>query len=526
MNKRFGIGNLNIGTRLGMAFGLVLLITASIGILGVWSLNSLKNASVEVATGNLERKVLSQRMATNIELNYSRTFAVFGTTDDAYIAELQTGIRKSAKELVDIEARLHAIVKEEKSKELLETMSKQLAQYGALSAELLKRKTAGEYVVNEAKDKLKPIALGMLNAEQAFDDHLSNRLALSQAETVALANRSQLTLGAGAAVAVVLGFLFAWMATRSITTPLRSAVATAEAITSGDLSSAVPVSGTDEAGQMLKALSGMLSNLSSVVRKVRQNAQAVSSSSADIAQGNQNLSDRTERQASALQQTTVSMAELSATVHRNADSARQANQLAQSASMVAKKGGEVVGQVVETMRGISESSKKIADIISVIDGIAFQTNILALNAAVEAARAGEQGRGFAVVASEVRSLAGRSADAAKEIKNLISASVSRVDQGGALVDQAGVTMMEVVSSIQQVTDLVGEISSASSEQSAGVLQIGQAIAQMDQTTQQNSAMVQEMAAAAASLNSQAIEMVQTVAVFQLSPRDQAQPNRA
>ena len=524
MNKRFGIGNLNIGTRLGFAFGLVLLITASIGILGVWSLNSLKNASVEVATGDLERTVLSQRIATSIELHYSRTFAAFGTTDETYIAELQGGMDKSAKDLAEVEARLQTIIQEAQSKELLEAMSKKLAQYAALSSDLLKRKMAGEYVVNDAKDNLKPMALGMLNAVRAFDEHLISRLAKSQADTVALANRSQLTLGAGATVAVVLGILFAWMATRSITAPLQSAVATAEAITNGDLTSAVPESGTDEAGQMLKALSGMLTNLASIVQKVRQNAHAVSSASAEIAQGNQDLSDRTERQASALQETTASMAELSATVHQNADSARQANQLAQSASSVAKRGGEVVGQVVETMRGISDSSRKIADIISVIDGIAFQTNILALNAAVEAARAGEQGRGFAVVASEVRSLAGRSADAAKEIKNLINASVSRVDQGGALVDQAGVTMMEVVSSIQRVTDLMGEISSASSEQSAGVMQIGQAIAQMDQTTQQNSAMVEEMAAAAASLSSRAIEMVQTVAVFQLRPGDQARTN--
>ncbi len=515
MNRFPTINNLRIGARLGLAFGLVLLITALIGALGVWSLGSLKDASVKVATGDLERTVLSQRMATNIELNYSRTFAAFGSTDDGYITELRTGIDKSAKTLAETETRLRTLIQEEKSKQLLDTMSKQLAQYTVLSSDLLKRKLAGEYVVNDAKDILKPMALGMLSAMQAFDEHLTSRLVSSQAETVALANRSQLTLAMGATVAVVLGILFALMATRSITRPLQSAATTATAIMQGDLASPVPVAGTDEAGQMLQALSAMQGHLAGIVQRVRQNAQLVSSASAEIAQGNQDLSDRTERQANALQQTTTSMVELSATVSQNADSARQANQLAMSASTVAIQGGEVVGQVVETMKGISESSKKIADIIGVIDGIAFQTNILALNAAVEAARAGEQGRGFAVVASEVRSLAGRSADAAKEIKNLIQASVQRVEQGGQQVNQAGATMKEVVASIQRVTDLVGEISAASSEQSSGVAQVGNAITQMDKTTQQNAALVEEMAAAASGLNAQARELVHTVAVFQL-----------
>ncbi len=274
--------------------------------------------------------------------------------------------------------------------------------------------------------------------------------------------------------------------------------------------------GQDETAQLLRALASMADKLSHIVGGVRQNAEGVATASAEIAQGNHDLSARTESQASALEQTAASMEELSATVKQNADSARQANQLALNASSVAVKGGDVVAQVVDTMKHINDSSRKIFDIISVIDGIAFQTNILALNAAVEAARAGEQGRGFAVVASEVRSLAGRSAEAAKEIKTLIGASVERVEQGTALVDQAGVTMTEVVSSIKRVTDLMGEISAASTEQSQGVAQVGEAVMQMDQVTQQNAALVEEMAAAASSLKSQAQELVSTVAVFKLS----------
>jgi methyl-accepting chemotaxis protein len=260
----------------------------------------------------------------------------------------------------------------------------------------------------------------------------------------------------------------------------------------------------------------MQTSLSVVVTNVRRGSDGVATASAEIAHGNHDLSGRTESQASSLEQTAASMEELGATVKQNADSALQANQLAQKASEIAVRGGEVVAQVVDTMKDINTSSRKIFDIISVIDGIAFQTNILALNAAVEAARAGEQGRGFAVVASEVRSLAGRSAEAAKEIKGLISASVARVEQGNVLVDQAGVTMAEVVSSIRRVTDIMGEISAASSQQASGVAQVGEAVTQMDQVTQQNAALVEEMAAAASSLKSQAQELVLTVSVFQLA----------
>jgi methyl-accepting chemotaxis protein len=322
---------------------------------------------------------------------------------------------------------------------------------------------------------------------------------------------------------LVISVIGALRLTGSIVTPVRSALQAANQVAEGDLTNPIASDSTDETGQLLNALGHMRSSLVNTVSAVRSSADSVSDASSEIAAGNNNLSARTEQQAGSLEEAASSMEELSSTVKRNADSAKQANQLAMNASAVAQKGGDVVGQVVKTMKGINESSRKISDIISVIDGIAFQTNILALNAAVEAARAGEQGRGFAVVASEVRSLAGRSAEAAREIKSLINTSVERVEFGSNLVDAAGVTMTEVVSSIQRVTDIMGEISAASNEQSLGASQVSESVAQMDQVTQQNAALVEEMAAAASTLHQRAQDMVGAVAVFRL-PSAQAPTN--
>jgi methyl-accepting chemotaxis protein len=324
-------------------------------------------------------------------------------------------------------------------------------------------------------------------------------------------------VGVVLALAVVLG-LIGWGFARGILGQLGGEPELLNTITGriseGDLAVEIPPSGEHS---VLHGIAAMRDSVVRIVARVRQGSESVATASAEIAQGNHDLSARTEQQASALQQTAASMEELGSTVRQNADNARQANQLAASASGVAQQGGETVAQVVETMKGINDSSRKIADIIGVIDGIAFQTNILALNAAVEAARAGEQGRGFAVVASEVRSLAGRSAEAAREIKALISASVERVAQGNEQVEKAGATMEEVVAAIRRVSDIVGEISAASSEQSEGVSQVGEAVTQMDQATQQNAALVEEMAAAASGLKAQADELVQAVAVFRLAP---------
>ena len=328
-------------------------------------------------------------------------------------------------------------------------------------------------------------------------------------------NRTVVLFSVVVVLAIALASAIGWMLIKAITTPLNQVVNIARSVASGNLTLQIDGTGKSETGMALAALKEMQGNLVEVVSTVRVGSEGVAGASSEIAQGNNDLSMRTEQQASALEETAASMEELSSTVKQNADSAKQANQLAQNASTVAIQGGNVVGQVVETMKGINESSRKIADIISVIDGIAFQTNILALNAAVEAARAGEQGRGFAVVASEVRSLAGRSAEAAKEIKMLINASVERVEQGTVLVDKAGVTMTEVVTSIRRVTDIMGEISAASSEQAMGVQQVGEAVMQMDQVTQQNAALVEQMAAAASSLKALASDQVQAVSVFRL-----------
>src|SRR5450830_6669 len=313
-----------------------------------------------------------------------------------------------------------------------------------------------------------------------------------------------------------------WIA-RIVSLPLNEAVKVAQMVASGDLTSRIDVNSKDETGQLLEALKNMNDNLLKIVSSVRQGTDTISTASSEIASSNMDLSSRTEQQAGSLEETASAMEELTSTVQQNAVNARQANQLAVSASAVAIQGGDVVNRVVETMRSINESSRKIVDIISVIDGIAFQTNILALNAAVEAARAGEQGRGFAVVASEVRSLAQRSSAAAKEIKTLINDSVTKVDTGSKLVEQAGSTMDELVSSVKHVTNIVGEITTASHEQSRGLEEINRAITQMDAVTQQNAALVEEAAAAALSLQEQAGKLSQTVSVFKLAQTTQEIP---
>jgi methyl-accepting chemotaxis protein len=510
------LSNLSVGLRLGASFGAILLITMLIAATGMWRIASLHAASERVATQEIEQQTLVENWASDIRLNWVRTEAFLKAIDRDYMDKLTADTQATATGIEDKVKRIAGLVQGDKNREQLATIAAASTAYSEKLAEIRDLHRGGEPNVPALVDKdLRPLADKYLQSLDDLRTAMAAQLANSQRDTSTLARASQVLLGVGTLIAVALGALLAFTVTRSIVQPVQRGKQAAENIADGDLTHPIEASGGDETGQLLQALSTMQSRLATIVGNVRHNAEGVATASVEIASGNNDLSARTEQQASALEETAASMEELGSTVRQNADNARQANQLAMNASTVAQQGGAVVSEVVDTMKGINDSSKKIADIISVIDGIAFQTNILALNAAVEAARAGEQGRGFAVVAGEVRSLAQRSAEAAKEIKGLIGTSVERVERGTQLVDKAGATMAEVVSAIRRVTDIMGEISAASSEQSSGVSQVGQAITQMDQATQQNAALVEQSAAAADSLKTQAGQLVQAVAVFRV-----------
>jgi len=510
--------NLRVGTRLGLAFGAILLITALIALTGMWRIATLQQASDKLATQEIEQQLLVEGLAANVDANWVRTEAYLKAIDQAYLDQLDTAMAATTKSTLDKLKRIEAMVNDDAGKALLKTIDTARKTYRSKRDEIRHAHRGGEPDVAGMVDRdLHPLADNYLKALHGLREHMARQLQASQSNSKSAAQASQWLLGMATLVAMALGALLAVQVTRSIVRPVQRGRQAAENIANGDLTQAIAVRSGDETGQLLQALASMQGKLAAIVGNVRGNAEAVASASAEIAQGNSDLSSRTEQQASALEETAASMEELGSTVRQNADNARQANQLALNASSVAAQGGDVVAQVVDTMKGINDSSKRIADILGVIDSIAFQTNILALNAAVEAARAGEQGRGFAVVAAEVRSLAQRSAEAAKEIKGLIHTSVERVAQGSVLADKAGSTMAEVVTAIRRVTDIMGEISAASSEQSTGVAQVGEAVTQMDQATQQNAALVEQSAAAADSLRTQAEQLVEAVAVFQLAP---------
>jgi methyl-accepting chemotaxis protein len=512
------MNNFKISTRLFMLIGIlsVLLIAiGSIGLFGIGQSNDALKTVYEDRTVSLGQVADIQRLLLRNRLALANGMA-FNEPDSVKkgVAELEANIVQinkiwdayMATYLTPDEAVIAKKFGEDRGIFVKEGLLPTAAALTAGDLEGAKRIT-----VEKTRPLYEPVRAGIealtkLQLDVAKSEYDAGVARYNTIRTVAISS-----IVAGVLFAVLFGLALI----RGISRALTQAIEATDAVAQGDLSHPIRAEGQDEITRLMTSLAAMQTSLVKVVSTVRQGSEGVSTASAEIASGNHDLSARTESQASALEETAASMEELSATVKQNADSARQANQLAQSASTVAIEGGEVVAQVVDTMKGINDSSKKMADIISVIEGIAFQTNILALNAAVEAARAGEQGRGFAVVASEVRSVAGRSADAAKEIKELISASVERVEHGTVLVDQAGTTMTNVVSSIKRVTDLMGEISAASNEQAAGVSQVGEAVQQMDQVTQQNAALVEEMAAAASSLKSQAQELVQTVAVFKL-----------
>jgi methyl-accepting chemotaxis protein len=507
--------NISIAPRLALAFGAILLILAiSVGV-GLWRLQQINDSTRQLGTVETEKLTLALRWRALVDLNWARTLGAVRDADLRQLAVWQGEIDKSTEAFAADQKRLRELAKGTTAAPLMAAVDAAREPYRKARSELLKRKQAGADVATELNNEVRPLSLAFIAAMDAVVAHQNAVLADTLRQAEDSARTGQLILGVGGVSALLLSGLLAWGLARSITSPLQQAAHSARLIASGDLTETIATGGRDEASTLLAALQDMQGSLRRVVSGVRSNAEAVASASSQIAHGNQDLSGRTEQQASALQQTASTMDELGSTVRRNADNAHQANVLAVGASGVAARGGAVVSQVVHTMKGINDSSRKIADIISVIDGIAFQTNILALNAAVEAARAGEQGRGFAVVAAEVRSLAQRSAAAAREIKSLITGSVDQVAQGTALVDQAGLTMGEIVSAIQRVSDIVAGISTASAEQSAGVSQVGEVVNQMDQATQQNSALVEQSAAAAASLQQQAQQLVGAVAVFKL-----------
>jgi methyl-accepting chemotaxis protein len=516
------MGNLKIGTRLYAGFGVLLLLILLVVGLALNRLAALEGAAKAIAENALPSVQEANHLNTLIsdfrifEMQHALSIEEGAKQDIEKVLDATQALIKASRE------RYEPLISSDEEKRLYEEFGKFRTKYLDLHKDIKdysrRNDATGAAMLLDSESKAmfersKATLQKMIDLNRDAAD-----AQIKEADATYAAARN--TLGASLLLALVFGVVIATVITRSITRPLGQALLAAEAVSSGNLSEPINSTSQDEVGKLLQAMQGMQDSLVRVVTQVRQGSEGVASASSEIAQGNHDLSARTESQASALEETAASMEELNSAVKQNADNARQANQLATNASTVAVQGGEVVGQVVDTMKGINEASRKIADIISVIDGIAFQTNILALNAAVEAARAGEQGRGFAVVASEVRSLAGRSAEAAKEIKMLINASVERVEQGTALVDKAGTTMTEVVSSIRRVTDIMGEISAASHEQSAGVNQIGEAVTQMDQATQQNAALVEEMAAAASSLKSQANDLVHVVSVFKLAAGQQ------
>ncbi|MBL7090351.1 methyl-accepting chemotaxis protein [Acidovorax sp.] len=511
------MNNLKISTRLSGAFGLLVALLLIMSATAWVQLRELRAGTEQIADNWLPSVQAVNAFDSGAALLRLIVLDHVRATDQNAKARLDKQIEDERTKLADMRKRYEKLISSPQEQKLYDEFAGMWTKYVEVNNRALEMSrnsdnaSAADIMTNESG----PMFLAMkaqldklvkLNAEG------SAAAAAASADTYATARNIVLLVSV---VALGLAIASAAWLIRSITAPLARAVEAADRVAAGDLSGQIVVQSKDETGLLLAALQRMQQSLVNTVALVRQNAEGVASASSQIASGNNDLSARTEQQASALEETAASMEELGSTVRQNADNARTANQLAVNASAVAVQGGDVVAEVVETMKGINASSNKIADIISVIDGIAFQTNILALNAAVEAARAGEQGRGFAVVASEVRNLAGRSAEAAKEIKSLITASVERVEQGTALVDKAGATMTEVVASIRRVTDIMGEISAASSEQSAGVGQVGEAVTQMDQATQQNAALVEEMAAAASALNAQAGELVNAVAVFKL-----------
>jgi methyl-accepting chemotaxis protein len=508
---------MRLAPRLALAFGLVLLVTFIASGTAMWRLDRLQDIADDLGGASSERALLARELHAIVVLSSSRAETLLQIDDAAFAARINADRKLTSARSEVVRKRLDELADNERTKQLFAAIDAAGAKFRDVRNDLVKRKEAGTKLSGDEVQKvLRP-------ASDAYGQAV-DELALYQKQRVdearAAAARSErdgiVMLAAGALLGGLLSIGCAWALARSIIEPLREASRLAERVAAGDLNASVVVDlRRDEVQTLVADLSTMQGRLAHLVSSVQTVSESIGHSSTEIATGNQDLSARTEQTASNLQQTASSMEQLTVTVRQSADSARQASELADSAVAVASKGGDVVAGVVSTMSDIAASSNKIADIIGVIDGIAFQTNILALNAAVEAARAGEQGRGFAVVASEVRSLAQRSAAAAKEIKGLIVASVEKVESGSKMVQEAGTTMTDIVSSVRRVSDIIGEISTAATEQSDGIGQVNQAVTQLDQMTQQNAALVEESAAATEGLKQQTVQLANVIGTFKL-----------
>src|SRR5471032_2626371 len=519
-------GNLNIGKRLGIGFSVILAILILITGLGIYRLQGVAGATRAMMAVPVAKERMLGDMYRHVFAGIRRTSAIAKSEDPALAEFFAADTANSTRIVGELLKKIEPLATDE-DRAMLDSVAAVRNKYMAARNAIAKAKAAGDAATAQRlmQQDFLPLSVEYENGLQALLDHQRKIIDITAEDNDAVAIRSRNLLMLLAVLVVGFGMVFAWWLTRGITRPINQAVAVARRVADGDLvdhdHTAATSYAADEPGQLLQALHDMSTNLVTIVGDVRLGTDNIATASCQIAAGNLDLSSRTEQQASSLEETASSMEQLTSTVKQNADNARQANVLAASASAVAVRGGAVVSDVVRTMASIDASSKKIVDIIGVIDGIAFQTNILALNAAVEAARASEQGRGFAVVDSEVRNLAQRSAAAAKENKTLINNSVEQVEAGSTLVNQAGATMDEIVASITRVTDIMGEITAASVEQSSGIEQVNHAIVQMDQVTQQNAALVEEAAAAAESMQEQAAQLSQVVCRFKLSAADMA-----